>query len=57
MSVNCPSCDWPAPTVVSAHGTVRYLRCVCGQWLIVDDGLVVATTGNSLFGRRDTSQR
>ncbi len=57
MDVTCPACSWPAPALVSSHGTVRYLRCVCGQWLIIDAGLVVATTGNSMFGTGDTSQR
>ncbi|KAA8887215.1 hypothetical protein F3087_20155 [Nocardia colli] len=57
MDLTCPSCSWPSPTVVSAHGNVRYLRCLCGQWLIAEHGLVVATTGNSSFGMRDTPHR
>ncbi|PXX61560.1 hypothetical protein DFR70_108118 [Nocardia tenerifensis] len=55
--MTCPSCSWPTPTLVSAHGSVAYLRCVCGQWLIAEFGLVVATTGNSSFGMRDKPHR
>jgi hypothetical protein len=35
--MSCPSCGWPTAEtrVISRHrtseGTVRYLRCVCGQ--------------------------
>ncbi|WP_330252619.1 hypothetical protein OG874_42315 [Nocardia sp. NBC_00565] len=47
MIAICPSCSWPSPTVVSAHGSVRYLRCVCGQWLVSEHGSVVATAGTS----------
>ncbi|WP_431957601.1 hypothetical protein [Nocardia lijiangensis] len=47
MSAICPSCSWPSPTVVSAHGTIRYLRCVCGRWLISQHGTVIAAAGDS----------
>ncbi|MQY28676.1 hypothetical protein [Nocardia aurantia] len=54
--LTCPSCAWPAPTVVSAHGSARYLRCVCGRWLIEHAGVLVAVAGGSAFdtvaGRR-----
>ncbi|WP_155981537.1 hypothetical protein [Nocardia sp. BMG111209] len=46
---SCPSCAWPAPAVVSAHGAVRYLRCVCGRWLIEQHGALVAVAGGSAF--------
>ncbi|WP_194819660.1 hypothetical protein [Nocardia sp. XZ_19_385] len=49
MDTSCPTCQWPAPTLVSAHGTTRYLRCVCGQWLISEHAAVVATAGASDF--------
>lgn len=47
----CPSCSWPNPALVSSHGFVSYLRCVCGQWLIVDHGEIVAMAGTSAFTR------
>ncbi|MEV0294693.1 hypothetical protein [Nocardia sp. NPDC050710] len=47
MITTCPSCAWPAPTLVSSHGSVHYLRCVCGQWLVSDNGTVVARAGSS----------
>lgn len=49
MPATCPTCSWPDPTLVSAHGTVRYLRCVCGQWIIEDHATVIATAGESAF--------
>ncbi|WP_280378842.1 hypothetical protein [Nocardia wallacei] len=45
MSVACPSCSWPAPMLVSSHRTVRYLRCVCGKWLVAHGGGVSMVTG------------
>ncbi len=47
MPATCPSCSWPKPEAVSTHGAVRYLRCVCGQWLVCVDGTIVATPGGS----------
>ncbi|WP_435592503.1 hypothetical protein [Nocardia sp. bgisy118] len=47
MSAICPSCSWPSPTVVSAHGEISYLRCVCGRWLISEHGAVIAAAGDS----------
>ncbi|RDI64820.1 hypothetical protein [Nocardia pseudobrasiliensis] len=38
MSATCPACSWSSPMVVSAHGSVRYLRCVCGRWLVAHGG-------------------
>ncbi|RDI62909.1 hypothetical protein [Nocardia pseudobrasiliensis] len=55
MSATCPSCAWPTPTSISAHGPVRYLRCVCGRWLIVEHGEVVAAAGPSAFAARGPS--
>ncbi|MBF6134683.1 hypothetical protein IU501_16935 [Nocardia otitidiscaviarum] len=49
MSATCPTCAWPTPTTVSTHGDVRYLRCVCGRWLIQERGAVLATAGESVF--------
>ncbi|WP_245720326.1 hypothetical protein [Nocardia uniformis] len=52
--MNCPSCSWPSPaTAVSAHRGVRYLRCVCGQWLISVHGKVVGAAGGSTFSQSD----
>ncbi|WP_454199220.1 hypothetical protein [Nocardia sp. Marseille-Q1738] len=50
MIAACPACSWPAPVPISAHGPVRYLRCICGQWLISEYGTVVATAGHSTLG-------
>ncbi|WP_162240285.1 hypothetical protein [Nocardia arizonensis] len=30
---------------VSSHGSVRYLRCVCGQWLAAHRGGVSPVSG------------
>ncbi|MBB5915041.1 uncharacterized protein (AIM24 family) [Nocardia transvalensis] len=49
MNARCPSCSWPSPALVSSHGSVHYLRCVCGRWLVVDEGAVVASAGSSQF--------
>ncbi|MEC3956395.1 hypothetical protein VMT65_25390 [Nocardia sp. CDC153] len=49
MSATCPTCSWPTPTLVSTHRNVRYLRCVCGKWLIEDLAVVIATAGESAF--------
>lgn len=38
MSAACPSCSWPSPMLVSSHRSVRYLRCVCGKWLVSHRG-------------------
>ncbi|MDQ2588841.1 hypothetical protein CKY47_33835 [Saccharothrix yanglingensis] len=54
MGVNtgCPRCGWPAADPaypVSSHATARavvdYVRCVCGLWLVVESGRVVAAAG------------
>ncbi|MFG1795196.1 hypothetical protein [Nocardia sp. NPDC049149] len=31
--------------LVSTHGSVRYLRCVCGRWLVAHGGGVTLVTG------------
>lgn len=49
MTITCSACDWPAPTLLSEHGTVRYWRCVCGQWLVSEADTVTAALGNSDF--------
>ncbi|MFI5779771.1 hypothetical protein [Nocardia sp. NPDC051570] len=48
MSAICPACSWSSPMFVSAHGSVRYLRCVCGRWLVAHRGGVdiVANRGS-----------
>lgn len=51
MTTSCPECSWPTPTPVSTHGNVRYLRCVCGKWLIEDRSFVVAAAGKSSFAQ------
>jgi len=33
--------------LVSTHGTVRYLRCVCGQWVVAHSGGYTAINGRS----------
>lgn len=38
MSAACPACSWPSPMPVSQHGSIRYLRCVCGTWLVAHTG-------------------
>ncbi|GGP53877.1 hypothetical protein [Saccharothrix coeruleofusca] len=48
MTTTCPSCGWPADDPaypVSTHGRVRYVRCVCGIWLVLRDGRLLATAG------------
>ncbi|AXK85139.1 hypothetical protein IU443_05030 [Nocardia farcinica] len=45
MSDPCPTCAWPAPMLVSTHGSVRYLRCVCGQWVVAHPGGSTAING------------
>ncbi|MFC9993942.1 hypothetical protein [Nocardia sp. NPDC127526] len=49
MSATCPACSWSEPAIVSTHGTIRYLRCVCGKWLIEEREVVLATAGSSAF--------
>lgn len=53
MIAECPSCAWPSPTAVSAHRSVQYLRCVCGQWLISVHGKVVGAAGGTTFSKTD----
>ncbi|MGM1063746.1 hypothetical protein [Saccharothrix sp. Mg75] len=48
MNTRCPGCGWPSTDPVhpvSTHGRVRYVRCVCGLWLVVESGRVVAAAG------------
>lgn len=45
MNVTCPRCSWPDPTPISAHGAVRYWRCLCGQWLVTEAGTLAAAPG------------
>ncbi|MBP2193906.1 hypothetical protein [Nocardia goodfellowii] len=45
MSPTCPSCSWPSPMHVSSHRSVRYLRCVCGEWLIARGDAVTLMAG------------
>ncbi|MEU4803778.1 hypothetical protein [Actinosynnema sp. NPDC023587] len=53
MITRCPSCGWPATDPAypaSTHGRVSYVRCVCGVWLVLDAGRVVATAGGPKVG-------
>ena len=49
MIATCPACRWPATSAVSSHGTVAYVRCVCGLFLVLECGVVTATAGTSAF--------
>ncbi|MBF6256859.1 hypothetical protein IU436_02140 [Nocardia farcinica] len=49
MSATCPTCAWPTPSIVSTHRDVRYLRCLCGTWIVQDRDQVIATAGESAF--------
>ncbi|MEU4314563.1 hypothetical protein [Nocardia sp. NPDC024068] len=57
MTIVCLSCSWPAPGLVSAHGAVRYWRCVCGQWLVTEDDRVTASPGPSDLAARRIGHR
>ncbi|PXX59162.1 hypothetical protein DFR70_11279 [Nocardia tenerifensis] len=50
MSAACPACSWPSPMLVSSHGAVRYLRCVCGRFLVSHGGGVHLVTDRSTCG-------
>ncbi|WP_245717371.1 hypothetical protein [Nocardia jejuensis] len=56
MIATCPTCAWPAPELVSAHAGVRYLRCICGRWLILEHGTVVAAAGSSSLADRENDR-
>ncbi|WP_245887238.1 mediator of RNA polymerase II transcription subunit 16 [Umezawaea tangerina] len=52
MNTRCPACGWPVDDPAhpdSAHptsaGTVVYRRCVCGGWLVLLDGKLLAGAG------------
>ncbi|ATL69713.1 hypothetical protein CRH09_29630 [Nocardia terpenica] len=47
MSTTCPACSWPSPMLVSSHGSVRYLRCVCGKWLVAHRGGISLVAGRA----------
>ncbi|WP_394619262.1 hypothetical protein JNUCC0626_09245 [Lentzea sp. JNUCC 0626] len=49
MIATCPACHWPSASPVSCHGTVAYVRCVCGLFLVMERGEVTATAGTSTF--------
>jgi hypothetical protein len=52
---SCAQCGWPVcdagPWRASAHptsdGTLRYLRCVCGAWLVLLDGGIIGQTATT----------
>lgn len=50
MSAACPSCSWPSPMLVSSRGAVRYLRCVCGRFLVSHGGGVHLVAGRRACG-------
>jgi hypothetical protein len=49
MIAICPVCSWQCSAAVSSHGEVSYVRCVCGLFLVLDRGALVATAGTSAF--------
>ncbi|MDT7784594.1 MAG: hypothetical protein QOF58_3013 [Pseudonocardiales bacterium] len=49
MIATCPACSWPCSSSVSSHGSVSYVRCVCGLFLVVERGVITATAGTSTF--------
>ena len=49
MIATCPACSWPSASCVSSHGSVSYVRCVCGLFLVVERGVIIATAGTSTF--------
>ncbi|MET9225949.1 hypothetical protein [Lentzea sp. NPDC003310] len=49
MIATCPACHWQSASALSRHGGVAYVRCVCGLFLVLDRGVVVATAGTSTF--------
>ncbi|MBF6353254.1 hypothetical protein IU449_01595 [Nocardia higoensis] len=57
MSTPCPTCGWPAPMLVSTHGSVRYLRCVCGQWVVAHSGGSTAIHGRSEKSGDDSGEQ
>ena len=56
MSATCPVCSWSEPAIVSSHGNIRYLRCVCGKWLVEEREVVLATAGRSAFGEPESRE-
>lgn len=56
MSAMCPSCSWPSPMLVSTHGSVRYLRCVCGKWLVAHRGGVNLVTGRTTCTKKAAAE-
>jgi hypothetical protein len=53
MIATCPACSWSCTSTVSSHssghGSVSYVRCVCGLFLVVERGVLTATAGTSTF--------
>jgi hypothetical protein len=49
MIATCPACHWSCTSPVSSHGAVSYVRCVCGLFLVVERGVLIATAGTSTF--------
>ncbi|RBO93707.1 hypothetical protein DFR74_102124 [Nocardia puris] len=54
--MSCPACSWSSPMVVSSHGSVRYLRCVCGTWLVQHGGGVDIVTGRAALADADEAE-
>ncbi|MEV0760817.1 hypothetical protein [Nocardia sp. NPDC050435] len=52
MSPVCPACQWPSPMLVSTHRSVRYLRCVCGEWLVARGAVVTTMPGRGSAAAR-----
>ncbi|GAA1284985.1 hypothetical protein [Saccharothrix xinjiangensis] len=55
MNSRCPACGWPSAErvypvsshPVSSRRVVDYVRCVCGVWLVLEAGRVVAAAGGA----------
>ncbi|MEU0507279.1 hypothetical protein [Nocardia sp. NPDC005998] len=42
--------------LVSTHGSVRYLRCVCGKWLVAHRGGVNLVTGRNTCTKKAVAE-
>lgn len=42
--------------LVSSHGSVRYLRCVCGKWLVAHRGGVSLVTGRAACAKKAAAE-
>ncbi|WP_433193334.1 hypothetical protein ACQP1G_31885 [Nocardia sp. CA-107356] len=42
--------------LVSTHGSVRYLRCVCGKWLVAHRGGVNLVAGRATCTKKAAAE-